>query len=304
MRCMHRVAKKSARSSFAGVGDFKRCCALLAAFLLSTAVPVMAEPAPVLVCYPGGPVNENDARASMDAMLRVIERLGKWPAQQFGSFFSSDLAECKRLFDEKQPGFSILSLGLYLEQRSKHDLTPLVRPRIKGESSERFRVMTQSGKCKALDELKGKTLGGTPLDDLDFVSRVVFDGRYPLSTFFETKPSRMALKSIRSLVKGELDAVLLNQQQYDALSSLKLESPLAVVFESDAIPLIGVVADKKKTQSQERERFTQAMKGLCADAEGAKLCELFGVDTFEDVESSVYSEVIRRWGQTTKVAQP
>jgi hypothetical protein len=281
----------------------RRYAALLAVLLLSTLAPVRAESVPVLVCYPGGPVSENDARASMDAMLRVIERLGQWPAQQFASFFSSSLSECKQLFDDKRPGFSILSLGLYLERREKYDLVPLARPQIKGENSERFRVMAQAGKFDNINALKGKSLGGTPLDDTEFVSRVVFAGRYPVSSFFDPKPTRMALKSIRSVTKGELDAVLLNQQQYDALPALKLDSPLAVVFESDAIPLIGVVADRTRTQPQERERFAKAMAGLCSDAEGAKLCTLFGVDAFTGVEPSVYSEVIRRWNPNSKVAR-
>jgi hypothetical protein len=279
----------------------RRYRALLAAVLLSTALPAGAEP--VLVCYPGGPVNENDARASMDAMLRVIERLGQWPAQQFSSSFSSNLSECKALFDDKRPGFSIMSLGLYLERREKYDLTPLVRPQIKGESSERFRIMALQGKFDGIHALQGKSLGGTPLDDADFVSRVVFNGRYSLATFFDSKPTRMALKSIRSVVKGELDAVLLNQQQYDALPALKLDNPLAVVFESDAIPLVGVVADKSRTQPQDRERFAKAMNGLCTDTEGAKLCGLFGVDAFVGVEPSVYSEVIKRWNPNNKVVR-
>ncbi|QFY44993.1 phosphate/phosphite/phosphonate ABC transporter substrate-binding protein [Candidatus Methylospira mobilis] len=235
-------------------------------------------------------------------MLRVIERLGQWPAQQFTSLFSSSLSECKQLFDDKRPGFSILSLGLYLERREKYDLIPLVRPRINGESSERYRVMAQPGKFDGIDALKGKSLGGTPLDDADFVSRIVFEGRYPVLSFFEPKPTRMALKSIRAVAKGELDAVLLNQQQYDALPALKLNSPLAVIYESDAIPLIGVVADKTRTQPQERERFAKAMNSLCADAEGARLCALFGVDAFVGVEPSIYSEVIKRWNPNNKAA--
>jgi len=287
---------------FNSLSGLKRCRALWAAFLLSIAMAAGAEPVPVLVCYPGGPVNENDARASMDEMLRVIERLGQWPAQQFSSLFSSSLAECKQLFDDRRPGFSILSLGLYLERREKYDLMPLVRPRIKGESSERYRVLAQPGKFDSIDALKGKSLGGTPLDDIDFVSRIVFEGRYPVARFFALKPARMALKSIRAVAKGELDAVLLNQQQYDALSALKLDSPLAVVYESDAVPLVGVVADKARTQPQERERFAKAMNGLCSDAEGSRLCALFGVDAFVGVEPSIYSEVIKQWNPNNKAA--
>lgn len=92
-------------------------------------------------------------------MLRVVERVGQWPEHSFHGRFSTRTAECRQLLAEKRPGFAILSLGLYLEQRHEHNLVPLAQPLVKGGSTERYRVVVQQGKYQSLEELRGKTLG-------------------------------------------------------------------------------------------------------------------------------------------------
>ncbi|MCA1852185.1 MAG: hypothetical protein LC647_07260, partial [Beggiatoa sp.] len=71
--------------------------------------------------------------------------------------------------------------------------------------------------------------------------------------------------------------MILSGQQFAALSSLDLNSPIEAIFTSEEIPLMGVVADDKTVSAADRARFARALEGLCADGEGRKLCRLFGV---------------------------
>jgi hypothetical protein len=262
-----------------------------------TAPAPAAEPPPIVVCYPGGPVNEADANAAMESMLRVVERVGQWPDHSLGSVFTAKADECRTLLAEKQPGFAIMSLGLFLEQRAAHHLVPVVQPRIKGATTERYQVVANKDKFGSLDALKGKSLGGTVLEEPEFVKRIVFAGKLDPETFFELKPSRQALRALRSLDKGEMDAVLLNGQQSAGLSSLPLKSPVEAVFTSEAIPLMGMAADGKATSAGERSRFAKALEGMCADPEGRKLCDLFGVEAFVPVEPAVFEPMIKLWNR-------
>jgi hypothetical protein len=273
--------------------------ALLAGLAAPLAPALAAEPSPdpIVVCYPGGPVNENDANSAMASMLRVVERVGRWPERSFTPLFTAKAAECRKLLAEQNPGFAITSLGLYLEQRLAHNLVPLVQPRIKGKTSERYRVMVQPGKFKNLDELQGKSLGGTVLEEPEFIGRIVLAGRYDPASFFALKPSRQAIRALRTLDSGELDAVLLNEQQFAGLGSLTLKNPVEAVFTSDEIPLMGLAADSKATTAEERARFAQALEGMCADSEGKKLCDLFGVDAFVPVEPAVFEPMIKLWNK-------
>jgi hypothetical protein len=256
-----------------------------------------AAPAPVVVCYPGGPVNEADAGAAMASMLKVVERVGEWPAGSFDPVFTAKAADCRKLLAERKPGFAIMSLGLFLEQRAKRPLVPLVQPRIKGATSEQYRVLVSKGRYASLADLKGKTLGGTVLEEPEFIGRIVFAGKTDPKTFFQLQPSRQAIRALRAVDAGELDAVILNGQQNAGLGSLSLKTPLEPVFTSAEIPLMGMAADEKATSAGDRTRFAKALTGMCDDAEGRKLCELFGVEAFVPADPAAFEPMIRLWKQ-------
>lgn len=266
--------------------------------LASLLAPLAATAAPetLVVCYPGGPVNAKDANGAMSSMLRVVERVGQWQENSFTSLFTTKLDECRKQMAEKKPKFAITSLGLYLEMRAGQNLIPLVQPKIKGQTGEHYRVIVQKDKFKNLDELKGKTLGGTVLEEPEFIGKIVFAGKYEPESFFSLKSSNQAIRALRSLDKGELDAVILNEQQYAGLASLKLGTPVEAIFTSEEIPLMGVVADSANTTAEERARFGKALSGMCADAEGKKLCDLFGVESFATVDAAVFEPMVKLWG--------
>lgn len=275
----------------------RKTCFIIASLLASFTANAAPNPDVILVCYPGGAVNAKDANEAMNSMLRVVERVGEWQKNSLNSMFTAKPDECRKLMDEKKPKFAITSLGLYLELRSQYSLVPVVQPKIKGRTSERYRVMVRKDKYKSLDELKGKTLGGTVLEEPSFIGKIVFAGKYDPASFFILKPSNQAIRALRALDKGELDAVILNEQQFGALSSLHLQTPLEVVFMSEEVPLMGVVADSTKTTTEERARFGKALEEMCTDSEGKKLCDLFGVESFAAVDSAVFEPMVKLWAK-------
>ncbi len=264
---------------------------LLAAWLSNSA----AEQAPIVVCYPGGPVSEDEANAAMESMLRVVERAGQWPDHSLTSVFTSRVDECRNLLAAKKPRFAITSLGQFLEQRGAHHLVPLVQPRIKGATFERYQVVALESGPDSLDTLTGKSLGGTVLEEPEFVRKVVFAGKLDPQKHFDLKPSRHALRALRALDKGELDAVILNGQQSAALAALDLKHPTATVFTSTNIPLMGMSANSATTTPEERQRFASALQGMCADPDGKKLCGLFGVEAFVAADPAVFRPLIDLW---------
>jgi ABC-type phosphate/phosphonate transport system substrate-binding protein len=273
----------------------KTCFIIIASLLGSFTANAAPNPDVIVVCYPGGAVNAKDANGAMNSMLRVVERVGEWQENSLNSLFTAKSDECRKLMAEKKPKFAITSLGLYLELRSRYNLVPVVQPKIKGRTSEHYRVMVRKDKYKSLDELKGKTLGGTVLDEQAFIGKIVFAGKYDPASFFVLKKSNQAIRALRALDKGELDAVILNEQQFSGLPSLHLQTPLDVLFTSEEIPLMGVVANSATTTADERVRFGKALEGMCTDTEGKKLCDLFGVESFTTVDAAVFEPMIKLW---------
>ncbi len=276
----------------------RKTCFIIIACLLS---PFSANGTPdsemIVVCYPGGSVNAKDANGAMSSMLRVVERIGHWQENSFNSLFTAKTDECRKQIAQNNPKFAITSLGIFLELRAKHNLIPVVQPLIKGRTSERYRVMARKDKYKSLDELKGKTLGGTVLEEPAFVGKIVFAGKYDPASFFVLKPSNQAIRALRSLDKGELDAVIVNEQQFGGLASLHMETPFEVVFASEEIPLMGAVANSAVTTQEERARFGKALEEMCSDTEGKKLCDLFGLESFITVDSAVFEPMIKLWAE-------
>jgi len=269
---------------------------LILMLLLTGSLPVVsAESPPVVVCYPGGPVSEGEANAAMESMLRVVERIGQWPDHSLASVFTSRADECRKLLAAKQPRFAITSLGLFLEQRAAHNLVPLVQPRINGSTSERYQVIARKDTADSLESLRGKSLGGTVLEESEFVQRIVLAGKPDPASYFDLKPSRQALRALRALDKGELDAVILNGQQSAALTALQLTNPVAAVFTSKDIPLMGMSANSRTSTPDERRRFATALEGMCTDQEGKKLCMLFGVEGFVAAVPAVFQPMIELW---------
>ncbi len=124
---------------------------LVGSLLLSFGASAIPNSETIVVCYPGASVNVKVANGAMNAMQRVVERGGQWPLNIFNSLFTSKADECRKQMVEMPPKFAIISLCLYLELRILHNLVPLVQPKIKGRTNERYRIMAQKEMKRAID---------------------------------------------------------------------------------------------------------------------------------------------------------
>jgi ABC-type phosphate/phosphonate transport system substrate-binding protein len=255
-----------------------------------------AAPLTVVVCYPGGPVQAADAEPALDSMLAVIEEIGQWEKGSITCTFTSKVDECRKLMKEKDPQFAILSVGLYLENMQEHSLIPVAQPNVEGRTTDTYRILVRKDTYKSLADLKGKTLGGTHLGEPRFLQKIVFKSRIDPAKHFKLKPSRRALRALRDLSQGrKLDAIIVNEQQYKSLASLPFAGKLEVVFTSDPIPLVGLLANTRKTTKHERDRITQALSSMCTHAKGRELCELFGIGSFGPANAKSYQKITSLW---------
>ncbi|MBN2496215.1 MAG: PhnD/SsuA/transferrin family substrate-binding protein [Deltaproteobacteria bacterium] len=249
----------------------------------------------VLVCYPGGPVKAKSAAPALEKMLGVVERLGGWPAGSFTHRFTSKASECRQLLASDQPAFVISTLGIFLEAQQSNHLVPLANPRIKGRKTERYRIMVKKGGPASLAALKGKKLSGTLLDEPRFLARVIFRGAIDPAAHFELAPTHRALRALRDLARGKLDAVMVNELQYEGIKALPFAGQLEPAFESTPFPLQGLSADTSKTQAGDRQKMLKALGAICTDADGKEMCELFGIDAFAPADEKEYKSVQELW---------
>jgi hypothetical protein len=133
------------------------------------------------------------------------------------------------------------------------------------------------------------------MEETEFLKRVVLRGTLDPESHFTLKRSQRVLHCLRALVKGELDAVIVNSQQFRALGSLPFAGELEAAFTSEEVPLVGVVANGQRTTADERNRFARALARVCSHPEGKNLCELFGVEKFVPADVHAFQKAIDLW---------
>ncbi len=267
----------------------------LLSLLAAPSAPAADSPAvDVLVCYPASAVSARDAEPALKEMVGVIEFIGGWPVGTVKVHFTTRLAECQQKLDSLQPPFAILPLGIFLRNFKSHQLLPLAQPRVDGSTEEIYHLVVRRGSFGKLEELKGKKIGGPWLGDVDFLRRVVFAGRLdPKSLVLQ--PDKRALRALRKLDAGKLDAVLLSRQQEKSLSELPFGKNLQVIFSSQPLPQVGITADGRRSSEADRQRMQKAMEAMCSHKKGKKLCELFNLEAFAKAGPENYAKVIEQW---------
>ena len=278
--------------------------AVMSIAVLLVTIPVMAQDADqkpsLVVCYTTGSVNRRQAKKATNSMLGVLEGLAGWKQGSYQSEFTSKSKECLDLLKQKTTHFISPSLGFFLKHRKEYGLIPIARPRVQGRTTDRWYLIVRKGSFQKLDDLKGKTLGGPLVDDVEFLRRVVFKGRIDPASFFVLKRSSRVLRSLRKPAKGKLDAVLVNQQQYEALPSLPFAKDLVPVFKSDPMPIPSLLAVKSRTTARERKDLAKAFAAFCKTPKGKGFCQMFGIDTFEPVQEKEYRAVEKVWSDSVK----
>ena len=254
-----------------------------------------AKQVQILVCYPSTAVKARDARPALDDMAKVIERLAGWQQGTISTSFTTDRNQCRQMLAKQNPSFVIASLAIYLDTLGKYKLQPVATPVVEGKSKDQYFLVVKKGSYTSIEQLEGKTLGGPWLGEPEFLRRVVFASKIDPGKFFKLKPGRRALRDLRKLKGGKLDAVLLNLPQYKSLKSLSFGKELEAIYTSEPLPQIGVMANLSSTDENTRSRMKRALIGLCKEPGGKKLCDLFGMDGFREPDRAALDKVIELW---------
>ena len=271
--------------------------ALLTTFLALPAPPaVFAGPHDLAVIRPGGATASDEAQKNVDNFLKLIARLAGWPAESANARYFNNENEGLQYIQMKKPGFVLVTPGFYLKYRKKLNLTPVNKVSLAGRTTCSFFVVAKKGGLSALGDLKNKTVAGSSLSEPEFVEKIVFEGALKLGP--DVKAKQMSgLPSLKALRAGEVDAVVLDAQEYQSLPALPFASEFATIFTSKPITNTGIMAVGKNADDTAIKALIEATKGFCATPEGKNLCTTFQITGFEPASQSDYDDLIKRWGK-------
>lgn len=241
--------------------------------LASVAVSPAADRAELQILIPEAP---RPARESLEATAGILERLAGLPAGTVHVTASGDLDAARRAL-ALRPALALVSTPLYLEALASGDRPRLLRsPARGGKPSEAFHVVVRRGGPVAkLADLAGKRLAGNRLWDARYVRLLLGAGAPEV----EREPVRQTLQAIKGVREGTVDAALLSDLELAALQGLVPEGELASIHVSAELPLAPLLSYLPEGNARE-DAIVRALPKLCQDAEGALLCEAFGIETF------------------------
>jgi ABC-type phosphate/phosphonate transport system substrate-binding protein len=101
---------------------------------------------------------------------------------------------------------------------------------------------------------------------------------------------------LRKLAADQVDAVLLNRVQADALKTMPLAEKLQVIHSSGPVPTVGLMMVATRRTRALRDRIVQSVAKLCGTEKGAPVCQTYGITGFEPVQEDALGEAIKKYG--------
>ncbi len=250
----------------------------------------------VLVIYPGGPDAGGEGQKLLSQFIEMIAKSAGVAPETFAGAYFNEIEPALKSLRANRDAFVMGSLGIYMAHRTEFGLTPLAGARFAGSSDDRVYVLTKKGGPATLDALKGKTLSGNVLyEEPKFLSRVVFGGAVDVAKDFKLEPTQRPLSALRKVTSGTLDAVVINQMQYESLQRLPMFAELQVAFTSPILPSVGLMAVKSAATDKLREPMMKALLGMCESSDGANLCKNFGIVGFKACDEAALTAAVKQY---------
>jgi len=259
--------------------------------ILIIAAPYMAQAGPhdIVVIRPGGPSPSEQAQQQIDRLTKELARKSGWDSVGVVGRYFTDEKEALAYIKANKPGFVLSSLGFYLKYGKPLGLKVINQAILNGKTESKYYVVVKKGAYKSIDELAGKTMAGAHLQEPEFVERIVFENRMIFGVDVNILPER-ALRSLRKLTKGKVDAVILDQKEYNSLGELDFAKELELIFSSAPIPNNGFAVISANINPADIKAFEKAAANFCRYSDAKTICEDFDIQGFSPVNQSVFSK--------------
>ena len=239
-----------------------------------------------MIYAPGMGGSAAQAKPYLDKFFQFIEHKLGWPEKSGTAAFLDDEKSVREYIEKNKPAFALVPPSFYLDLACKKEaVTPLVGVVLANATGVmKFHVVVKKGGAKSLDALKGKKLASNHLEDLRFVSNVVFEGKLDAEKHFELVRTGSPVKPFKMVDKGEADAALIADDQLAHMKTLPFGQNLEVVYSSPALPQAPVIAFDNTVKPAEREQLKKTLLEMCSSKEGAETCKAMTVSRFVPVD--------------------
>jgi ABC-type phosphate/phosphonate transport system substrate-binding protein len=257
--------------------------------------PAQAGGRDLVICMPGSPGTTAGAQAYMAPFFRRIESLAAWPASTINGSFHPTYTSCLARVSSIRPGFAVLSLGVYLEQRKRLKLRVIGQVDILYGAGHRLYLVVKKGAYTSLAQLQGKRLTSDHLEETTFLSKVMFGGKIDVTTHFKLKKVRATTKGMRDVKRGRADATIINDEQLRIMK--RRGYPLVVLHKSPRLPGAPLVALGSYARRGDISKMNKVVSTMCSGPLGRKLCRNTGIKSVRKATNRTYAKMVRLFGK-------
>lgn len=253
-----------------------------------------------VILYPGGPDPGTEGKSMITQFLDILTKRTSLKKTDVEGNYYNDIALAKAAIKRNGNAYIMGSLGFYLANQKRYNLVPLSLVATMGKNTESYYMVVKKGKYSSLSELKGKILGGNILyEDYKYIDSIIFNGQLNVAKYFKLKASSQVLGAVRRVIKGQIDAVLLNSMQYESLTRLKSTfENLQVIYTSQEVPRLGfMMADTSETKKV-KDEILSTLNNLCSGDGGKSVCDNFGISGFQNIDSETLDDISKKFNSS------
>jgi hypothetical protein len=261
-------------------------------WLAFVATPARAETGEIaiVVLKEHGVGSPTLAQPYVDRFVAFTAAQNGWEGAKGRYLSSRDAAEA--FIKAHGPHYGMLSLAAFLALREPYHLEVLGRVASTLAGGQQYFVVSRT--ARNLAACKGGTLASDHTDDGRFIERVVARGAFKLAEF-ELMRNQRPLLSIKQVLNGEAQCALIDDAQLAELEHLDGGSEVRVVWKSEKLPPMAVVAFPA-APAAERKVFQASLARLCDEA-GQTACAEVGIQALETASARDYAGVVSAYGR-------
>ncbi len=250
----------------------------------------------LVVVYPGGPSTEEEGKKMISQFISTIAKVaGLSPSSMDGAYFT-EIRQAKNHIRLNRNSFIMGSLGFYLSNMKTLNLVPLTSVRFSQGDREQYHVIVKKGSYRDIKGLKGKVLTGNVLyEDSRYINSIIFDNVINAQNYFVLKPTSRPLTALRRAAQGKVDAVLVNQIQYQSLKGMSIFDNLESIYHTEPLPTVGLMMVDTKKNNSVRNRIVDAVTQMCYMPDGKDVCKSFGISGFEKLAPEALDNVVKKY---------
>jgi hypothetical protein len=231
---------------------------------------LIAAAASLLVfCAPGYPGSSADAQPLVGEFATTLAAAAGWPAGSLTAVYdASDKSDLTRLA-APEAALAFVPYPFYVQHGAQLHMVPLVQADVAPAGlQQRWTLVLQKGHAPPPAGLAGLTVISTAGYAPDFVRDAL---HHPPALAADTTitATGQVLSALRRAANGDPVAVLLDQEQADALASLPFAANLATFGTSAPVPVALIVVVEGRLPQARAHELSQALLHLSGTAQGA-----------------------------------